>query len=92
VIEVTVDVRSSRQARLGVRAELVATDASGRSWTLATAQAAEDAVVGDNPLTLALPSVEVAPGDVVSIRNVALVWHDRAETVDLLGEVDVASP
>jgi hypothetical protein len=88
-VELTVDVTSFGAQRLGVRADLVATSASGESWTVAQGQTSLDAADADHTVSLRLPADQVPANAKLSVRNVTLIAHDRAEVADQAPVVDV---
>jgi hypothetical protein len=83
-ISVDLDIDVATSANLGVRATLVATDLRGSSFVAGSQQTAARSIPGRTKLTLHFPRSLVTAGDSVSVRDIALVNHDRASTLAII--------
>lgn len=82
VLEVDVDV--SITANLGIRATLVATDAGSTSFVIGSAQTAAQSRPGRKTFTLRFPRSAAGTGERLTVRDLALVDHDRASTLAMV--------
>lgn len=83
-IALTVEVDVASAANLGVRATLVATDASDASFVIDAQQIAAPSSPGHATFTLRFPRRAARGGDHLSVRDIALVNHDVAATLAII--------